>query len=398
VPIQLTVEGPGQLRVNVGTVHGLSAGSVLAVYPPPGEPHPEKVLGHVKVTAVRLADALVESCASGDVPGGGLLPDQGRCEVLLLDCGLERLRFAVDDRDAADKPLATARRKTWCDELRRVANQDPRSLVQMVDDPRQAEWLVRLDGAAVQLVPGSGWPLEAGRRGPPLLQPSANTANPYRNVKLGLEAIARATKLVQLASEKRESLCSRSGDDLHVDARLLCGEGKTENNYRPLAWEKRGQSIPAGTRIILEIVNNSRVDVDATAFYVDSHYGITPIFPAPGSGQWNRLSAGERRPIAGDIDDKTLGIEHLVVLAVRKETQQPIDLSPLMQAPLEGAVAHGLPQRGLATRGGKLTLLEELLSSALDGHGTTRGWSGHSLGQYSLQAISFQVVPGKRDK
>ena len=399
VPIQLAVEGPGPLRVNAGAVHGLTPGSILAVYPPPGEPEAEKVLGHVKVAEVRVADSLVEPCCAGQCAAPQVLARARRCEVAVLDCGLGRLKFAVNDRDAADRPVDSALRKTWCEQLRRVANQDPRSLVQMVEEPPQAQWLVRLDGAAVQLVPGSGWPLESGRSGPPALRPSANTANPYQNVKLALEAIARATKLVQLALEKRASLCVRLGDDLRVDARLLYGQGKDEKNYRPLAWEKRGQTVPAGSRTILRIANNSTINVNVTVFYVDSHYGITPVFPAARSGEWNRLEPGECRPIAGDIGDKTLGTEHLVVLAVRKESQQPIDLSSLRQDSLEEVAAHGWPPMTPADRGGgKLTPLEELLSAAIDGRGTTRGYGSRSLGQYSMHAISFQVVPGKGDQ
>jgi hypothetical protein len=398
LPIQLTVEGPGGLRVNSGAIHGLTPGSVLAVYPPPGEPEAEKVLGHVKVTKAQVADALVEPCEYGDAPLRKLLPEHARCEVVLLDFDVDRLKFAVDDRDAADKPVEAALHKTWCDQLRRIANQDPRSLVRMVDDPRQAQWLVRLDGAAVRLVPGEGWPLESGRGGPPALRPTANTADPYQNVKRALEAIARATNLVQLASEKPEVLCPRFGQDLHLDVKLLWGQGENAKNYQPLAWEKCGQTIPAGAGALLEIVNNSPVDVDVTAFYVDSHYGIAPVFPAPGSGDWNRLAKGDRRPIAGNIDDKTLGTEYFIVLAVRSEAEQPVDLSALGQDPLEEVVAHGLSPATLAAgRRGKLSPLEELLSTALDGRGTTRGY-GRSLGQYSMKAISFQVVPAKRDQ
>jgi hypothetical protein len=394
VPIQLGFDEKGRLAVNAGAVQGLTAQSVLAVYPPPGDADADKVLGHVKVVKARLADASVEPCAYGDKPLCESLPEHARCEVVYLDCGQDRLTFAVDVRDAADKPLEAALRRTWCDQLRYLANENPRSLVRMVDDPRQAQWLVRLDGASVQLVPGSGWPLASGRSSPPAFRPAAHTANVYQNTKLALETIARATSLVKLASQPRSLLGLQFGEQqLQVQATLKCGREKGLEKDRP------GQKIAAGTFTILEIANNSPFDVDVTVFYVDSHYGITSIFPSPETKEYNRLAHEEHREVLGNIEDKTLGNEHFLVAAVRAEPQKsPADLSPLGQEALEEVVTRGRLSATLASRRrGILNPLESLLSGAVD-HGVhERGFTPRSSGQFSLEAISFLVVDPKAE-
>jgi hypothetical protein len=393
-PVQLGSEGPRQRRINAGAVQGLTTGSVLAVYPPPGAADADKLLGHVKVTKPRLADSLVDPCAYDKVPLQADLPELARCEVVLLDCGIDRLRFAIDDRDCADRPVAAALLKTWHDEMGSLVRADPRSLVRLMDDVRKADWLLRLDGAAVQLVPGSGWPKGPGRDAPPALATPERTANPYKNAKLALETIARATNFVRLATQSRGALSAEFGQDLKVEAKVLCATPGEEKTPKELQWQPHGQTITGGTRTTLQIENKEKYAVDVTAFYVDSQYGITAIYPRPGGNESNRMEASEHVDVEGEVEVKTLGQEHFVVLAVRSEAQQEaVDLSPLAQPPLEVAVARGIPRVATHSRG-KKSPLEDLLSATVDGQGGKRSFN-RSMGSYAIHAVSFQVVPAK---
>ena len=69
------------------------------------------------ITQVRLADSVVEPCVYGKTPLQEVLPGLARCEVVQLDCGLDRLRFAINDRDVADQAVPAALLKTWRDEM-----------------------------------------------------------------------------------------------------------------------------------------------------------------------------------------------------------------------------------------------------------------------------------------
>ena len=395
VLIQLNGDRKGDLKINAGAVHGLTEGSILAVYPPPRDPQPATPLGHVVVKQLRVADASVVPCAYEGAAVRADLPQRGRCEVVVLDCGLGKLRFAVDDRDGAGQPISAASRSAWYDGLRSVTSDRSQSVVRLVDQPAQADWLVRLDGKSVQLVPSSGWSQQCDRGGPPALQAAAGSATPYKDVKTSLEAIARATNLVRLASQRPDTLRAQFGEGLRVEATLLLANGEGEKAGKDLTWQAQGRAIPAGTRTLLRIENRESIAVDVTALYVDSQYGITPIFPDPGRGEANRIEPQETRVIPGDVNDQTVGMEHIIVLAVRSEPLRPaVDLSVLRQPPLAAVVTQGLPQDSLAQRGGQRTPLEELLSTALDSHGTTRGFS-RRMGRFASTAISFEVVSKK---
>ena len=223
-----------------------------------------------------------------------------------------------------------------------------------MDDVKKADWLVRLDGApaqvTVQLVPAAGWQQGPGRKDPPALAPTERTSNRYKNVKLALETIARATNFVRLATQPRGALTAQFGQDAQNQRQSpLRGAGSegpgSEQTAKPLQWQHNGQAIAVGTAITLQIENKERYAVDVTAFYVDGRYGITAIYPPPGGNESNRLAAGEQVHVAGTVEDKTLGQEHFVVLAVRSQPQEEaVDLSPLGQPPLEAVVARGKPR------------------------------------------------------
>ena len=319
-----------------------------------------------------------------------------RGQVVLLDRGRAGGSLRSMVRDAADKPVdaALARRgATRCGGSPATAA----AWSSWSTTRGRPNGSVRLDGLAVQLVPGSGWPRGPGCSTPPALRPTAHTSDPYKNAKLALEAIARATNLVRLASQDPSALCGQFGEGSSMPSFSPCRPGRIRPAKR-LAWQDHGKTIAAGTGTVLELVNRSPLDVDVTAFYVDSHYGITPVFPMTGTGEPNRLKAEEARQIVGEIEGSTLGNEHFIVLAVRSEAQRsPVDLSPLGQPPLEEVVSGGRSPTSLADRrrgAEPLSPMEELLATTLNGHGTTRGWT-RRLGQYSMKAISFQVTPAK---
>ncbi|NQT40886.1 MAG: caspase family protein, partial [Planctomycetes bacterium] len=98
----------GILELGAGSLHGLTVGTILAVYPPPGEKESEQPLGHVRIRRLRLAESIVEPCAYDPLPLRKDLPLGGRCEVVHWEYGDLRLRVAVDVSEADDTSEANA--------------------------------------------------------------------------------------------------------------------------------------------------------------------------------------------------------------------------------------------------------------------------------------------------
>jgi hypothetical protein len=60
--------------------------------------------------------------------------------------------------------------------------------------------------------------------------------------------------------------------------------------------------------------------VDLSALYVDAAHGITVLYPLP-AGASNRIEAGDRDRVVARIDATTLGVEHLLLIAVEARPQ-----------------------------------------------------------------------------
>ena len=100
------------LKVTYGLIHGLTKGSILAVYPPAGaKGEHDEPLGYVRVTEVETGASVVEPCQFKDQPANDKLPDQGRCEVVAIDYGDMKVKVAVDPLDNRGDPVPEADRK-----------------------------------------------------------------------------------------------------------------------------------------------------------------------------------------------------------------------------------------------------------------------------------------------
>jgi hypothetical protein len=264
--------------------------------------------------------------------------------------------------------------------------------LRQVDDRRQADWLVRFDAGQVLLVPGSGWPSAAGRAGPPSFVPGGKWTDPAEGVRASLENVARAVNLVRLASQDPASVQSQFGECLDVGMTIVVLADKYDPHGKPLAWQKQGLLVPSGTLVRLTLENRERCEVDVTLLYVDSQFGISPIFPV--NGQFNRLLANERHSLApGKIVSDRGGLEHFVLLAAPAQPQiPPVDFSFLEQPSLQEASQGAGARGGLREMRGGGSSLERLLETAIDGREQTRAPKPRKPKEYSMRVISIQVA------
>jgi hypothetical protein len=145
----------------------------------------------------------------------------------------------------------------------------------------------------------------------------------------------------------------------------------------------------------IRLRNPNPFAIDVTLLWVDSGYGIKAFFPQ-NRGEINRIPANGVLPLLPlKIDSKTLGLEHLVAIAVRAGDDQAVDFSQLAQPTLEKAKDMD------RTRGGSSGLdspLGKLLQHAMFGQGGTRGGTPEMIDDYSIQVHSWRICPEKRQK
>jgi hypothetical protein len=374
-------EEEGNWKIKAGLLDGLTEGSILAVYPPAGQA--DKVLGHVRIQKCQATEAEVKACAHAKVSQQNELPLGGRCVPVFVDFGDLRLRVALDE-DAKKSPDGPRLRK----ELQ-AAGKAPDSPVTVTDAPRKADIFARLKKGRAYLVPSDvlqmpgKWPPGAPHFGPYPLDPPDK-------LHKALARIARARNLLRLAS-------GGPGQDtgaLGLEVTLLKTKGKEDRKGEKLTWQKGGVQLTAGNWVAWKLVNRSksREAVYFTLLFIDSNYGIRPVFPHPGTVGDNLLKAGETRVIGPiRVNADTVGLEHVAVIAVRAEGE-PIDFTCLAQPTLERA-AGDAARRGSGGKQAMDSPLGRVLQKALYAQGTARGLDTGDVDTSELRLISWQVRP-----
>lgn len=123
-----------------------------------------------------------------------------------------------------------------------------------------------------------------------------------------------------------------------------------------------------GDKIRLEIKNTSSAPVDVTVLFIDSQYGITPIFPS--GGGTNRISAkAQLGSVGGCITGDTVGLEGMIVVATKALPGSPVaDFRFLGQKRLSRTKSvRSLGEAVKPQTSPEIDGIEELFSSAVFG-------------------------------
>ena len=374
------------LKINAGAIQGLTSGTILAAYPPPGQARGEKPLGYVRIVERRTLESRVDPCAyDGLNTDADHLTPGGVCEPTVVDYGDLRLRVTVDRLDNQGRGIPGDRRESLTGILRDLSREQG-SLVRLVDEPRQADWLVRWDRGKIFLIPGAGVSARPQGGLPPLYGPVPEGERVGPWVSRRLMQIARVQNLKQLASSADEAVRGDAGVKIGLEVRKLSSKG--DRRGQPPPTNGRGLAFHDGDRLLLRLTNPNRVSVDVTLLYINGGFGIDALYPE--RGEINRLAPGETVSIRIRINGKTTGQENLVAVVVRGAAGQPVDFTALAQPTLEAA-------RGAErTRGaGALaTPLGRLLERAMFASGSTRSADREIVDEYRLDMVSWNVVPG----
>lgn len=383
---------PGGARViNAGALHGITSDSVLAVYPASGELETGRLLGHVRVKKTEMLSAVVEPCAYG---GRGLqhdLPEGARCEIAFLDFRNRRLRLALDLPPPHEQGEFKLRYEALGSALQRLSEQ-PGQLLEYVAELRQSDWLVRVRGDQLWLMPSTGWtahsspdgrdatPMVSNALGPRTLD--AETA-PWLSQTLG--RVARTRALLALADPKTAVATPRARQlDVQLEMRKV---GNTTQMADEEGWQRDPDRMMAGDVVEFRVRNRSAVTVDVTLLFLDSGYGITAYFPRSGEVDDNRVRPGAeiRTPLAR-ITSQTTGREHMLLIAV-KAGGAPVDFGCLMQ-PMLDKVRSSETGVGLSFD----SPLGQILKSTYYGVSSTRGATAVGLESYTVTCLTWTTA------
>ncbi len=365
---------PKTLKVTMGALQGLTAGSILAVYPPSGtnQSSEPQTLGHVKVLSSELTTAVVQAIEFNGIPANEKLPNRGRCEIIYTDFGQQQLRVLVDRIGASGEWVSDAVRE----KIRADLQTESSPMVTLVEDEEHADWLARWDSGKVGLIPAAGVS-RSDERGHqeslPLLELDPGWS---KTAIKNLERVARVQNLLRLTSVASGTM---PGGELGFEMKVL-----DVDEQHALRWQAAGLTLHDGQNVSVVLRNNGKQSLDVTLLYVDSAYGICCLYPK--LGEFNRLQSGDQQPIDLNINATTTGVENLVAIVVRGQGQ-PVDFSILEQPSISVGKSRGFGDDALNTPLGKLC------RSVMYGSGGTRGVERSRVQDYGVKVISWRIQP-----
>ena len=361
----------GSWALRAGSIHGLTVGSILEVFPPAGEPGADTRIGYMRVTSVEPTSARVAPTAFDKVtaPEPATLPLASRARVRYYEFGDFRLKVALQvpdaRRGATDSRFSVLGPARGPAVIERALSDLPTStngLAERVSTPA-ADWFVRLIDGRVVLTPSEEWQATAVSQDATSVVPAqfiigdVNDPTIAASLSDAFKRIGRARNLMRLANA--------SGSGLRLDLLVVRYPSASATAGRPLLSRPGDVAIRAGEFAEFRIRNPGDRSVDVTLLYIDAAFGIQSVYPIRDREVDNQLKPGEERIVGRfEVTDMPLGWEAAVAIAVESTmTRQNFSL---------------LAQPSLDTRRGSETApaspLRQLLENAVFGSDArTRG-------------------------
>ncbi len=373
-------------KINAGALNGLTAGSILAVYPPVGQADDDQPIGHVRITkeGFKAVEAAIEPCEYDGLPAPEKLSGGMRCRAVYVDLGDQRLQIAVDVATDGGEQISKDDHEVLVADLEDFADEH-KHLVSVVE-PSAADWLLRYDSIEskqLYLTPTSGWQGEKEGKLPPLFGPAPDDDDEFLGwLSDSLSRISRVHSLLNISGGGG----SEWGDTSVLDVQLLGFKNASDRLGEPIEFGSGGINLYSGNRIGFKVKNTGQEPQDVTLLLIDSGYGIHVLYPTPGAT--NRLFPGNEVLKRGTITADTTGLEHLVVIAMKgKPVDSPVNFSFLSQPTIERSRAIGGENMN--------SPLGKIFQNALYGEGNTRGFASDEIENYQVRTLSWKTHPAK---
>ncbi len=398
------------LELAAGDLNGLNKGDVLAVYPPAGTAGADRVTGHVEIADVKSLASIVRPIAHGGMaaPTPDQLANGSRCAVVYHNVGDLRPRVAILPENVETDP---ARRQLLHDNAARLAqvlrdiDATSSGMARATSDAREADWFLMvlndgrvglLSSSVVATADTSQGVTTSGTDNRPFLvgtlqeaqqqavQPAgaAGGAHSPLSENLGgvLQRIGRAEALLRLAKTAGTDTADQVARLELTMTRKASAQDTTE---APVQFTDQGVTLSEGQRITFHLRNTGKEPIDATLLFIDSGFGITPLYPRSDQLANNVIAPGQTLSVGPfPVNVKTVGIERVVAIAV--ESKKPPTNFTIFAQPTLGVARGG--ERGGATP------LGQLLSYAMDNQGATRGLNDQESRNFTLQSLSWRTL------
>lgn len=359
---QWSLLGEGRLAAQAGALTDLRVGSIVAILPS-AVAADAQALGYARVKRVTLGESELEPIEH-EGKGARALRELATGAVARLVRPAPPLEFtvSVDLSRCGEKCLFDPAMAL----LKRASAPQP-------NDPPQLpiRWVGSGQAADVALVAVERrlWLLPPAMAGDPLCTKSTRATRPICEAELErgvaavvagsgatpqgtaetlqgmLRAAAKAENILRIASLSGQAgFAQQITTELQVErnGRRLTGaewaQGCLDADPRYLLGPPSMASsicLRGQDRVQLEVLNKGNRAFDLTVLYIDSRFGVTPMYP--GAGSVNRVEARASVRVPLEITDDVIGIERVVVFAVESPAAHAgtLDLSFLAQPSLE---------------------------------------------------------------
>jgi hypothetical protein len=405
--LTLQINTGQELRVNGGQLHGLTTGTVLAVYRPPGADAADKVVGYVKIKNAEVLESVVEPCAYDQIaaPLAKSLEAGSRCQPALVDFGTMRIKVAVDRRVLKQGVLQDAVSEQQEQlakleaELQQIGTQSG-AVFELVGRLTDAEWAVQMRDGEMAMMP-----VEVACAQAPATTDARTFVLPGGQVvpqfATNMQRIAQAQNLVKLASAHLgESARDMAAAATIVSIKLEMLKLRDKDDPVGAVVETLGgANFADGDRVTWRICNNGRSRVYVTLLYIDGSFAIEPLIPGrhwPGSNRLDPGASFQLLPYPKISAAETAELEHVVAIAVLDQGL-PADFSVLEQ-PAVGEAFSAV--RGVSDASAFESPLGKLLKRACNR--SEEGLRGTlqfaPVEQYQMQIVSWRVAPLGHDR
>ncbi|MGQ0615192.1 MAG: trypsin-like peptidase domain-containing protein [Planctomycetaceae bacterium] len=367
----LVREAEGELLLNAGRLTDVVPGTVLEIFRPGRAGEADASLGFVRVVEADLTTAKCERVERDGKTLPKLTGDLRLCPSRVVERPAPDYRLKVFPVSADGTALDPA---ALPEEVRAVFR-DYGARFPLMEKRADADWLLVVDGEQLSLQPATGG------SGPKRFAVTAETL---------LDTMGQIFRVENLKRLAGGGYAERLASGLKVELLRVLPDGKTES------MEEGGRLRP-GERVQLRLQNDSGRSYYVTVLVIDAHYGLSVLFPRRFSTP--ELSHVDRKEVViGPIpvNDSTLGVEHLLVLAVpRSEGDSVVDFSWLATESLTVRAGEEPKHRGPKEGGPFGDLLAELAFGNGLAKSKTRGFDGVPAGEAVLGLISWRTEWGR---
>jgi hypothetical protein len=375
----------------------LTAGTVLAVYPPASASQNADPIGHVAITVCGTLDSEVEPVAYEGfamVPREDL-PDGGVCETLVVHYDEHlRIGIAVDGVDASGNAVPAEELESITTGLQELADR-PGSWLRVVDLQDDPEWVLawREDGlhivstCAADQADDAALAQAAFERGP---APAGVDAIDW--LSSILDRIVHAQNLRRIASLNEGIGLAGVPCEITIQRQSPTG-GEHDDGSGAI----RPQHLPGVLEISISNPNDFAIDV--TLLYIDADFGVSIVYPRPGRDDIRLPAHSARpRPFQLELTDAPVGVESLIAIVMPGEGQA-ISFDMLTRESIAESVAMRDAERLVDTPLGAF-LRDATYQVARDGAVTQPVESNYSMQIFTwevIEALPETATPGRAD-